>query len=328
MLPLPPFELHSPSSLDDALALLARFGSDARISAGGTDLLPNMKNGLAEPRHLVSLKRLEALYAIRFVEGDLVIGAMATLDVIATSPLVLTHARAIAEAADAVGGPHHRRMGTLGGNLCLDTRCRYYNQSEFWREALGYCLKKDGDVCHVVPNGRRCVATASNDTAPAAIAIGASIVLASPRGERTVLASEFYTADGVANTVRTDDEIVTALRIPIRAARRSGHDKLRHRAAIDYPLLSLAACVEVDADRVESLTLVVSALASRPRRINTASHVTAGIALRDVPVDAIAERARSECHPLETLDADVAWRREMVGVHVRRLLTRLGLGAQ
>ncbi len=327
MLPLPPFQLHTPRTLDAAVDLLARFGPDAKLIAGGTDLLPNMKHGLVEPRHLVSLRRVEALRGIREDGHEVIIGATASLEQIAASPLVRAQATALADAADAVGGPHHRRMGTLGGNLCLDTRCRYYNQTAFWREALGYCLKKDGTVCHVVTSGKRCVATASNDSAPAAIALGASIELIGPRGPRTVLASEFYTADGTANTQLAHDEIVIALHVPSRVGRMSRHTKLRRRAAIDYPLLSIAACVDVEAGRVTSLALVVSALASRPKVLASAQKLAEGRALREVPVDQIADAARRECHPLQTLDADVAWRREMIAVQITRLLGDLGLGA-
>lgn len=327
MLPLPPFQLHTPRTLVEAVDLLAQLGTEARLIAGGTDLLPNMKHGLVEPRHLVSLRHVEGLRAIRDAGHELVIGATASLEQIAANPLVRERATALAEAAGAVGGPHHRRMGTLGGNLCLDTRCRFYNQSAFWREALGYCLKKDGTACHVVTSGKRCVATASNDTAPAAIVLGASLALVGPRGARTVLASEFYTADGAANTLLGHDEIVTALHVPSHPGRRSRHTKLRRRAAIDYPLLSIAACVDVDDDdRVTSLSLVVSALASRPRVLASANTLAVGRNCVDVPVSEIAEAARRECHPLQTLDADVAWRREMIVVQIQRMLGGLGLG--
>ncbi len=325
MLPLPKFELHTPRSVSEALAMLGSLGSDAVLVAGGTDVIPNMKRGLLSPRHLVSLRGVVGLSAIREDQGHLHIGAMTPLDAIAGSELVVTHAAAIAEAAAAVGGPQHRRMGTMGGNLCLDTRCRYYNQTYFWRSALGFCLKKDGEICHVVSGGKRCVAAASNDTAAAAIALGATIELASPRGARSIAAKDFYTADGIANTVRAPDEIVVGLRVPIDPLRISTYEKLRRRSAIDFPLLSVAASVIVQDDHVVSLEVVVSALAARPRRV-TASRLAVGLFPGKVPRGAIAEGARKECTPLSNIDGDAEWRKEMVLVLVDRALRRLGLG--
>src|SRR5687768_11916710 len=246
MLPLPVFEYHRPKTLPECLALLQALGDKARIIAGGTDVLPNMKHGLFEPEHVVSITAVEELRGVRIDassgEGQperLVIGAGMRLAEIAESLLVLRMAPALAQACALVGGPHHRAMGTLGGNICLDTRCRYYNQTYFWRSALGFCLKKDGSVCHVVAGGQKCVAAASNDTAPALIALEASIDLQSVRGRRTVEARSFYTADGIRNTVIEPDEIVAGVSLPIGEGRRSAFDKLRRRNAIDFPLLSV-----------------------------------------------------------------------------------------
>lgn len=323
MLPLPPFELLRPTSLDAALALLRRHAGSAVLLAGGTDLLPNMKHGLVEPRQLISLAGIRELRGVRTVDGAAWIGAMTPLHTVATHPLLLTHARGLAEAAAAVGGPHHRRMGTLGGNLCLDTRCRYYNQTYFWRAALGYCLKKDGTVCHVVSGGRRCVATASNDTGAPAIALASELLIAGPAGVRVVPAREFYTADGLANTVLEPGEVVTALRVPLVEGRRSAYEKLRPRGAIDFPQLSVAVRVDVKGGLVEAIDVVVSALAARPRALKESSLAVAlARPLSELPVEALAEAARRECTPLPTLDADVSWRRAMVPVLVRRALER------
>jgi 4-hydroxybenzoyl-CoA reductase subunit beta len=323
MLPLPPFTLHSPALLREAFDLLAEHGRDAVLVAGGTDLLPNMKHGLVAPRHIVSLRRVEELAGVRRSEDALRIGAMTTLDAIAKDAAVREIAPALAEAARSVGGPHHRRMGTLGGNLCLDTRCRYFNQTAFWREALGHCIKKDGTACHVVAGGKRCVAAASNDTAAAAIALGAEIVLARASGERVVAARDFWTADGVANNVRRAEEIVVELRVPIVRGRRSAYEKLRRRASIDFPLLSVAASADVRDDRVEALELVVSALASKPKRVASASPLAIGRARADIDVATIGRAAWGECHPLANLDADATWRRDMVPVLVARVLARV-----
>lgn len=326
MLPLPPFELHAPRTVQEALELLDRFGPDAMIIAGGTDLLPNMKQGLRCPRHLVSLGDVGELTGISLDAAALRVGATTALETVAAHPDVLAHARALAEAAGAVGGPHHRRMGTLGGNLCLDTRCRYYNQTHFWRSALGFCLKKDGTVCHVVAGGKKCVAAASNDSAAAAIALGADVVVAGPNGTRPIPASEFWVADGLRNTALGQGEIVLSLRVPRVLGRTSAYDKLRRRNAIDFPLLSVAVRVDVSGGVVGELGVVVSALAARPRRLAKVGALAAGKAPADVPVAQIAELARDACNPLPNVDDDTAWRKEMVAVLVRRALGRaLGL---
>jgi len=229
----------------------------------------------------------------------------------------------LAEAAAAVGGPLHRRMGTLGGNVCLDTRCRYINQTHFWRESLGFCLKVDGTKCHVVAKGRNCVAAASNDTATALIALDASLELRSVRGGRTVAIADFYTADGIFNQTREPDEILVAIRVPVVRGQRSAYEKLRMRASIDFPLLSIAARADVDGGRLARLEVVVSALAARPRLLRAARDVPKGATLDATLVDALAKAASRECRPLPNIDGDDVWRHEMVPVLTRRALERL-----
>jgi len=342
MLPLPIFDYHRPRSLSEAVALLSSLGADARIIAGGTDVLPNMKQGLFDPAHVVSVSALEELRGIELVRGSdhrahLHIGAGTHLVRVADSLTVQRLAPALAEACGAVGGPHHRTMGTIGGNVCLDTRCRYYNQTYFWRKALGYCLKKDGTVCHVVKGGKRCVAAASNDSAPVLIALEAKLHLLSAAGSRVVNADEFYVADGEANTVLEPGEIVVRVEVPVVEGRHSSFEKLRRRGAIDFPLLSVAARVdrtppgpdEVEGSReLHVVDVVVSALGARPRRIRaTAQAVQDALAAEggldeSSLVDRIAAAAYRECKPLTNLDEDAAWRREMVPVFVKRALVR------
>ena len=318
MMPLPRFEMHAPSSVDEALALLERHGDDAALLAGGTDLVVAMKLGLRAPRHLVSLRNVRTLRAIAREGDELVLGAMVPLDRIAE---LREDAPALAEAAAAVGGPHHRRMGTLGGNLCLDTRCRFYDQGEDWRAALGHCIKKDGVVCHVVRGGQRCVAAASNDTAAAAVALECEVVIAGARGLRQVRAADFWVADGVHNTVLEPGEMVLALRVPTRRNRRSAYEKLRRRAAIDFPLLSVAVRADVEHGVVRDFALVLSAVASKPRVV-PAREAALNRPLSEIAPD-VSELARAACNPLATLDADPAWRREMAGVLAARALGRI-----
>jgi 4-hydroxybenzoyl-CoA reductase subunit beta len=330
VLPLPIFDHHRPRSLSAAIDLLAKLGSKAVVVAGGTDVLPNMKQGLVDAEHVVSIGGLDELRGISLETSSdgsekLIVGAGMRLSEIAESIVVRRLAPGLAEAAGQVGGPHHRTMGTLGGNICLDTRCRYYNQTYFWRKSLGFCLKKDGTVCHVVRGGQKCVAAASNDTAPVLLTLDAEIHLLGSSGSRVVTANDFYTADGIKNTVLEPGELVVRVAIPRRANRRSAYEKLRRRGAIDFPLLSVAARVDFsprDPQRVEAADVVVSALGARPRRIRAAMQVRPGTSLETLVRD-VSRGAFTECKPLPNVDEDTEWRREMVPELVERALRRV-----
>lgn len=354
MLRLPPFQYHRPRSLEEALALLGRHGEDAMVVAGGTDLLPNMKHGLFTPSHLVALKGLPELKGI-VRPGDpsgprpggdggpgrgdgpgepdavswLTIGAGETLDAVSSHPVVRQVFPALARAAGHVAGPQLRTMGTLGGNLALDTRCTYYNQTRFWRDALGYCLKKDGTVCHVTKVGKKCVAAHSADTPPVLMLLGARVELAGLTGTRRVPVSDFFVPDGIRNTRREAGEILVRIHVPkpgpgVRVAYR----KLRQRKAIDYPLLTVAVAVERDDDgRLRGASGVVTALGSRPKELTGWTGLAAGEAFTDEVVEALAERAWEQCHPLDNITVDPEWRRAMVRVQVRRALLELREGA-
>lgn len=339
MLRLHPFRYHRPGALDEALELLARFGPEAMPIAGGTDLVPNMKHGLFTPAHLVSLNLIGAIRGIeiecsRPVDANgsrsdpggthLRIGALETLADVAAHPDVRFHAPAVAQAAGLVAGPQLRNMGTIGGNVCLDTRCTYYNQTKFWRNALGYCLKKDGDVCHVTRVGRKCVAAHSADTPAALIAHDAVLTLAGPSGTRDLAAADFFVPDGIRNTRRGGDEILTRVRIPIVPGRRSAYRKLRQRSSIDFPLLSLAVAADFAEDAsVSAIKGVVSALGARPRLLSGWDAIAAGTRLEPDVVEALAERAHRQCRPLENIIVDADWRRAMVAVYAKRALGAL-----
>lgn len=324
MLRLPPFTYHRPAALDEALALLTAHAGDVMPVAGGTDLVPNMKHRLFEPGHLVALKQVPELRGIG-EDGDVLrVGAAETLHAVSTHPLVRRHFPSLAEAAGKVAGPQLRNMGTIGGNLCLDTRCTYYNQTPFWRQALGYCLKKDGEVCHVTRVGRKCVAAHSADTPPVLWTLGAAVELAGPDGRRTVPVSEYFVADGVWNSVRDPAELVVAIRIPLPGpGLRTAFRKLRQRNAIDFPLLNVAVAAYMEGEVVRDMRLVVSALGSRPRAVTGLDDIAGGQALTDAAVDAVAQRAFQQCHPLTNIIVDPDWRRAMVVVEVRRALQEL-----
>ncbi|MCK6449053.1 MAG: FAD binding domain-containing protein [Planctomycetes bacterium] len=340
MLRLPKFEVATPKSVGEAIALLAEAGPSAVVLAGGTDLLPNLKHELATPELVVSLGAIRELAGIRLADdGTLAIGAMTTLETVASSELVRARAPALAQAASLVAGPQLRTMGTLGGNVLLDTRCQWINQSYFWRSALGFCLKKDGTKCHVVEGGKKCVAAASNDTAPALMTLGASLALEGPSGKRSVALDDFWVADGIYNKKLAHAELLVEVRIPpLPQGHRGAYGKLRERASIDFPLLGIAARLDVGTDqRVAHADVVVTALAAQPRRVKLVAET-----LRGVPIDehelahaenatletsafgravrSIAELAEKQCHPLPNVPGDADWRQAMVPVFVRRTL--------
>jgi 4-hydroxybenzoyl-CoA reductase subunit beta len=340
MLRLHRYAYHRPAALQEAADFLAAH-EDALLIGGGTDLMPNMKHGLFTPRHLVALKGIAELHGIGTADGEgtavpedspdarqVVIGASTTLSEVARHPLVRRRLPALAEAAGKVAGPQIRNQGTLGGNLCLDTRCTYYNQSRFWREALGYCLKKDGDVCHVTRVGKKCVAAHSADTPPVMMTLGAVADLASAGGTRSVPVEGFFVADGVWNAVRRRDEIVTRIRVPLPAPGvRMAYRKVRQRGSIDFPLLSIALAAELEPDdRVCAISLVVSALGARPRTVTGLDALAVGHRLPEV-AEAVARQAHKQCHPLENIIVDPEWRRAMVPVYVRRALAEVAPGA-
>jgi 4-hydroxybenzoyl-CoA reductase subunit beta len=322
MLALPGFELLRPRTVGEAAALLG--DGDAMLLAGGTDLVPNLKHGLHAPARLVSLRGIPELRDVREIpEGGWFLGAGLTLTEVAEHPAMRASYPALARAASLAAGPQLRNMGTLGGNLCLDTRCMYYNQTRFWRNALGYCLKKDGTVCHVVPAGSRCVAAYSADSPGPVLVYGGEVHLVSSRGERRLPADVFFRPDGARNTVREPDEILTGVTLPPPApGLRSAYQKLRMRQAVDFPLLSVAVAAVVEAERVGRMTLVVGGIGSRPRVVKRLESVH-GLALDAATMDTVARLAYEQSHPLPTVAVDPAWRREVLPVLVRRALGAL-----
>jgi len=324
MLRLHSYSFVRPRSLEEALGAYANDPEASMFIAGGTDLMPNMKHRLFTPRQLIGLKRLPELHGIGVRDGELRIGAGETLAAVSRHPLVLEHAPALAQAAGLVAGPQLRNMGTIGGNLCLDTRCTYYNQTWFWRNALGFCLKKDGDKCHVTQVGKKCVAAHSADTPPVLMTLSAVVDLESAEGSRTVPVADLFVADGIWNNVRRKDEVLTGVRVPLSPGRRSAFVKLRQRQSIDFPLLNVAASVDfTDADEIADMRLVVSALGSRPRVVSGLERIAHGQRFSPELIDAVADRAFQQCHPLTNIIVDPEWRRAMVPVHVKRALGQI-----
>ncbi len=330
MLPLPRFQFAAPRSLAEALVLLAEKGPAARLIAGGTDLVPNLKHGLLDVEVLVPLKCLPGLRGVtRGEDGGLRVGALTSLSALAQDPVIGDAYPALARAVGQIAGPQLRNMGTIGGNLALDTRCTYYNQTEHWRTALGYCLKRTGTICHVVPGGTRCVAAVSSDSAPMIAALGGSIVLESAaRGQREVPLDKFFVGEGRKNNVIEGDEILVEARLPAPVPGRfAGYQKLRPRAAIDFPILAVAVAGTRDqAGTLTGARVVVGALGAKPREVTGVTALVQGHLPTRELFEAVGDAAYRQCRPLTNIPIDPEWRHEMVPVLVRRAFAQaLGL---
>ncbi len=326
MLRLPPYQFLEPTTVAEAVELLNEGPEPAMVLAGGTDLVPNMKHGLFEPSQVVSLGKIPGLSGIESKEGTLHIGPMTKLTEVSEDLALTEGTPALAQAASLVAGRQLRNVGTLGGNLMLDTRCRWYNQTYFWRKALGYCLKKDGTVCHVVEGGKRCVAAASNDTAPALMTLNATAVFLGPQGERRVAVADLWKNDGIMNKAIEPGELLISIQIPVQASgHRGSYVKLRTRNSIDFPLLGFAVRLDVDSGGiVEDADLAAVALAARPMRVKGVADILRGQELdshgwQDA-VQQVCDLAYKRCRPLDNVPGDAQWRREMVPVYVRKAL--------
>lgn len=327
MLRLPQFEVVAPDSVEGVVAALQRPG--ARIVAGGTDILPNLKHFLGAPPLLVSLSRLTALRGVKVDAelGALRIGAGATLSQIAADPEVVRRFPSLSQSAGLVASPTIRNMGTIGGNVNLDTRCRYVNQSHFWREALGGgCLKSEGKVCHVVPGGQNCVAAMSSDNVPVLISLDARIVLVGPEGTRELPLVDYYRADGIAHTTARPGEVTTELRVPLPTGpRRARYVKWSVRKSIDFPLVSVALRFDLAEEQgpITAAKVVAGVLGAKPRVV-TKLEAALGKRLADPAVARIvSEAAHAQCKPLENVPYEAPYRREMIRVYVRRAIEAL-----
>lgn len=314
MLRLPWFEFRAPRTVAEAAKILAGEGPQAMLIAGGTDLIPNMKRRHQSPKTLVSLRGVQEL---RKANGTL--GAGLTLTDIVNDASLRPRYRALWQAAALVATPHLRNMGTLGGNLCLDTRCNYYNQSHEWRKAIDFCLKKDGDTCWVATASKRCVAVSSTDTAPALIALGASVKLVSAQGEREIPLAALYNNDGIDYLSRRADEILTEVSVPEGWA--SSYWKLRRRGSFDFPVLGVAAAARLAPDgTVQALRMALGAVASRPFLVDKAGDKAVGRTLTDEVIAEVATAVASRAKPMDNTDLDLYWRKDVVASFVGHAL--------
>jgi 4-hydroxybenzoyl-CoA reductase subunit beta len=319
---MPAFAVERPTSIAEAAALLAS-ESGARLLAGGTGLLPNLRRGIERPAMLVDLGAVHDFASIAFTDEGLSLGAGVTLSQLAGDGRVAYGYRAVAEAARTVAGPSHRSVATVGGNLCLDTRCVFYNQSEWWRAANEYCLKRGGEVCHVAPQGKHCHAAFSGDLAPALLVLGAEVELFATRGTRRMELSALYRDDGAAHLTIAADELLA--RVLVRtppAGLVSGYRKARVRGAIDFPLAGVACALSIRDGELALLRVALTGTNSQPI-------VLAGTdALLGRPVGAdmlssLAKLVQKQVSPMRTTVTQSNYRRQVAAVLAQRLVREL-----
>ncbi len=332
---LPEFRVLNPATLDEVIA--ARVAHpDSKPLGGGTDLVVNVRRGILAPPVLINMNRVQELHAIRATERSLEIGASVTLTELAENPDVIKHYPVLAQAAGHIAGPTHRNMGTVGGNLCLDTRCIFYNQSEWWRDANNHCLKTTGTICHVAPKSRGvCFATFSGDLAPALLTLGAEVDIAGPAGKRTIPLEKLYIGfarqdvpiteiqgDGKFYLSLRPGEIVTSVRAKKIAGLRSAYDKIRIRRSIEYPVAGVAVALRREGAALADLRIAITGTNPRPVLLaGTADLCGRGLDARVFKeLDALV---RDQIMPMKTTFTPGHYRRRVAGVLAKRLLSRL-----
>ncbi len=332
---LPDFRVLQPATLDEALAARAAHPESMPLG-GGTDLVVNIRRGIVAPAVLIDMNRVHELHAIRADENVLEIGAAVTLTQLAEHPDVIRHYPVVAQAACHIAGPTHRNMGTVGGNLCLDTRCIYYNQSEWWRDANNHCLKTTGTVCHVAPKSRGvCFATYSGDLAPALLTLDAEVDIAGPQGRRTIPLEKLYIGFARQDVPVTDSqgdgkyylslrptEIVTAVRAKNAAGLRSAYDKIRIRRSIEYPVAGVAVALKREGDTLTDLRVGFTGTNPRPVLLAGTDRLCGG-ALDERVINGLDALVRDQIMPMKTTFTPGHYRRRVAGVLARRLLKRL-----
>ena len=314
------FRIVHPTTVKDAIAA-RRQKPPSRFIAGGTDLIVNIRRGIIRPELLIDLSGIDELSEIRADGDGVTIGAGVTIATLASDPIIVSRYRAVAQAAEGIAGPGHRVMGTVGGNLCLDTRCIYYNQSEWWRSSNSYCLKNRGDTCHVAPQGNRCHATFSGDLAPALLVFGAVIDIAGPQSQRRIPLSQLYVEDGRAHLALAEDELVISVRVPANPP-ASLYEKVRARGAIDFPLAGVAVALAKSADTIGSLRIALTGTNSRPFLLTDTENFV-GRFLDDKLLQEIDRLVQKQVQPMRTTLVSANYRRVAAAAVARRLVSKL-----
>jgi 4-hydroxybenzoyl-CoA reductase subunit beta len=328
MMRLPKFEYHTPQTIADAVKIMACVGPEGQFVAGGTDLYPNMKRRQQMPKTVISVMRLTELNQITG-EGNqgLRIGASVTLTDICEHPIINRDYPVVAQAARTISTPILRNMGTIGGNLLLDTRCNYYDQNYEWRKGINFCLKKDGDVCWVAPGSSKCWAVQSSDLVPVMVAIGAKLRFASTLGERVIDAAGLYKDDGIDYLHKRSDELLVDIQLPPTNGWRASYQKLRRRGAFDFPVLGVAAWVRTAngnrSTTVKDAKIVLGGIAPSPVEIKEAGAALIGNTLDDEHIQSAAEAAYIKARPLDNTDFVYQWRKQMARQYTLRALREL-----
>jgi 4-hydroxybenzoyl-CoA reductase subunit beta len=327
MMRLPKFAYHVPKTVSDAMKMAGDAGADASFVAGGTDLYPNMKRRQQTPKTVISVTRLRELHQI---QGDassgMVIGSSVSLTEICEHPVINRDYRFVADAARLISTPILRNMGTIGGNLLLDTRCNYYDQNYEWRKGINFCLKKDGDICWVAPSSPKCWAVQSSDLVPLMVAIGAKVKLVSGSGERVLDAADLYNNDGIHYLNKRPNELLTEIYLPRRNGLRAVYKKLRRRGSFDFPVLGVAAALDMaDDGTVRGARLILGGVAPAPIQVSEAEQALIGERLDQERINAAAEACYIKARPLDNTDFLMNWRKQMARPFVQRALEDLRL---
>ncbi len=323
MMRLPSYIYRAPKTVADAASWLAE-SPDAMLLAGGTDLIPNMKRRQQTPSVVIGLRAVSELTMVGGVGGvGLRIGSGVTLTSLVHDARVRANYPGLWQAVAQIATPHLRNMGTIGGNICLDTRCTYYDQTFEWRKSINFCMKKDGDICWVATSSDKCLAVSSTDSAPALIALGATVTLVSATGTREVALSDLYANDGMHYLTRRRDEILTRVHLPSSDGWRSTYWKLRRRGSFDFPVASVAAAARFDGDAIVDARIVLGAVASRPLEVPVAAERLAGQSLSDDLIAAVADDAYALAKPMDNTDFELIWRKKVVRSLVTSALREL-----
>ncbi|MBW2368475.1 MAG: FAD binding domain-containing protein [Deltaproteobacteria bacterium] len=317
---LPHFEFFKPATLEEALTVLSEHKDKAKIIAGGTDLLPRMKKWVQKPEVIVSLNALDKLSTIKAEADSLKVGALTTVQQVAASSLIQDKFPFLAEAAHSVGTLQLRHMGTIGGNICQDSRCWYYDHAYlFGQEVWKTCFKRGGDLCHVVKKGKKCYAVYSSDIAPVLTALDAKVELLGMQGERTVPLANIFS--GVGDRVHRigAEEIMTEIRIPNPPPRSVGiYLKERDRGSIDYPIVGVAALLTVDVNGgTEDVKVILTSVGSSPIKAVKAEDVLKGSQLNEELIDEAANQASKEIHPVSNHNFPARYLRELIKTLVK-----------
>ena len=322
---LPEFKLLRPRSIEEAVSHLREHAGNVRVLAGGTDLIPSMRQKLFEPQYVLDLRAISMMRGIRSqADGGAEIGALTTLRAIERSEILRRRYPVLTEAAATVASPVLRNMGTLGGNICLDTRCLWYNQSLTWRKGCGFCIKKDGDLCHVAPGGTKCWAVFSGDTPPALLCLDAEIEIASAAGARRLSLQEFYTGSGDDYRKLRPNELVTRIFLPASTADYRGvYRKLRVRGSIDYPLAGVAVAMRSNG-HIDDARIGITAVNPAPLLVRGITQLLAGKVLDERLAEAAGDLAARTAKPLTTSALTPEYRREMIRIFTKRAVLAAG----